>query len=82
MKTSLLSVLTISLLAVAVILVTLALRPAHGACLGFAACDNMPTGGPYRAINQDPATGRTFARDADYVAPQQPAKVKRVKVRR
>jgi hypothetical protein len=26
-----------------------------------------PSGGPYRAINQNPATGRTYARDADYL---------------
>jgi hypothetical protein len=31
----------------------------------------MPNPGPYRAINHDPATGRTYAREADYLTPKQ-----------
>jgi hypothetical protein len=30
----------------------------------------MPNPGPYRAINHDPATGRTYAREADDLAPK------------
>jgi hypothetical protein len=30
----------------------------------------MPNPGPYRAINHDPATGRTYAREADYLTPK------------
>jgi hypothetical protein len=26
----------------------------------------VPSGGPYRAINIDPATGRTYAKEAEY----------------
>jgi len=52
--------------------------PSSAACLGFAACDNMPTGGPYRAINHNPATGRTYAREADYLPPKQ-ARPQRIK---
>jgi hypothetical protein len=35
-------------------------------------------GGPYRAINHDPATGRTYAREADYLTPKQ-ARSQRIK---
>jgi hypothetical protein len=38
----------------------------------------MPNPGPYRAINHDPATGRTYAREADYLAPKQ-ARPQRIK---
>jgi hypothetical protein len=40
-----------------------------------------PSGGPYRAINQNPATGRTYAREADYLTPKQ-ARPQRIKPRR
>ena len=38
----------------------------------------VPSGGPYRAINHDPATGRTYAREADYLTPKQ-ARSQRIK---
>jgi hypothetical protein len=38
----------------------------------------MPNPGPYRAINHDPATGRTYAREADYLTPKQ-ARPQRIK---
>ena len=79
MKMSLLSALTIPLLAIAVLLVAMALRPAHAQYFGGSdggmgrSHGVMPSPGPYRAINQDPATGRTYAREADYLTPKQRA---------
>jgi hypothetical protein len=49
--------------------------PAHaqrevGVGFGPSPIPGTPTAGPYRAINHDPATGRTYARDADDLKPK------------
>jgi hypothetical protein len=57
----------------------LALTASADAQCGFGGCGNdigrgvgmPPNPGPYRAINHDPATGRTYAREADYLTPKQ-----------
>jgi hypothetical protein len=51
----------------ALLLTTLAAEAQREPFGPFGAVTNLPSGGPYRAINHDPATGRTYSRDADYV---------------
>jgi hypothetical protein len=64
----------------------LALTSAASAQCSYFGCSNdigryhgvMPNPGPYRAITHDPATGRTYAREADYLTPKQ-ARPQRIK---
>jgi hypothetical protein len=62
---------------VAVFMLVMAIRPASAQNY-FGGSDGgagrwhgvMPNPGPYRAINHDPATGRTYSKEADYLAPK------------
>jgi hypothetical protein len=88
MKRTLLSACMIALLCAAALLLVVALRPAHaqgyfgGGDGGMGRYHGATSpSGPYRAINQDPTTGRTYAREADYLTPKQRADFRKQRVR-